>query len=127
MKSSNSLKELKKESSKMKKLSKEFSKNISKLSNNIKEEYNKILEIKMLKLIDRISIGEQLDKEMLINKYLNEDKKLDKEEKNITIYDKVVLDSGTYYKVEGENGCNILDDKGKICGKYENGKYLFSN
>ena len=127
MKSSDSLKQLKKETSKMRKQSKEFSKSINELYNNIKEEYNKILEIKMLKLIDRISNGEQLDKEMLISKYLNEDKKIIEEEKNVTLYDKVVLDNGTYYKVVGENGCNILDDKGNICGKYENGKYLFNN
>jgi len=128
MKSSKSLKDLKKETHKFKKMSKAFSKSVNLLSANIKEEYQQLLELNMLKLIEKISIGENIDKEILINKYLNKEE--EPENKNLkndrTVYDKIDIDGITYYKMEGTSGCSILNDKGKVCGKFEDGKYLFN-
>lgn len=129
MKSSKSLKDLKKETHKFKKMSKSFSKSINLLSANIKEEYQQLLELNMLKLIEKISTGENLDKEILINKYLNKEKETDIEstkKNDKTVYDKIDIDGITYYKMEGTSGCSILNDKGKVCGKFEDGKYLFN-
>ena len=120
-----SLKAIKKDVSSFKKQCKKFQKSISSYVSIIEEEYKKELDMKILELIDKISIGENLDKEDLISKYLKlnvKDGKVELEEKKI-IYDKVVIDGVSYYKKEGNIG--ILDMDGKVCGKFINGNYLF--
>ncbi len=123
---------------------KAFLKNTEKYYHKINKEYSQ----NILKLLESISIGENLDFEMLKNKYLKSSDNIDKTltptteesppelteeqttEENIIqdckILDKITIDGSNYYYENKENGC-IYDSDSKIVGYYNNKKFILNN
>ncbi len=88
----------------------------------INKEYVK----NMTTLIEEIAIGENLDPEMLKNKYLNKKNVKEDIPENDIILDKIEFE-GKYYFVEpGEDG-TVYNENSTVVGKMVNKKVVFSS
>jgi hypothetical protein len=117
-----------------------FSNIINKYYSKINKEYAK----NMIKLIESIAEGENLDSEKLKEKYLNIKKKHSNDddhhhhedhhedphnEDNNTIInkilDKIIIDGTSFYYENKENG-NVYNSSSKLVGLYKDNKIIFS-
>tara|TARA_A100001015_G_scaffold215989_1_gene242550 strand:- start:4345 stop:4716 length:372 start_codon:yes stop_codon:yes gene_type:complete len=123
MKTSKNLKNIKKETE-------NFNIVINKYISGVKKDYKKNLKIVINDLLQRISIGENLDLNTLKEKYIVEKKTKQIPEKKAedveVIFDKINIDGETYYVDKNENG-KIYDSKSKIVGKVNFDKYEFNS
>jgi hypothetical protein len=91
---------------------------ITSYCNKINKEYLK----NMNALIEDIAIGENLDPEMLKDKYLNKKNvKTDSSEDSDTILDKIEFE-GKFYFVEPDGDKKVYGEDSKIVGKMVNNK-----
>ena len=85
-----------------------------------------MLNEKLVKLISDISAGENLDKDYLLNKYLNTEKISTDDNNEIkNTLDRIIINGNRYY-CNNLDGSDFIDTKGVVCGKYINGNYLFN-
>ncbi len=95
---------------------------ITSYCSKINKEYVK----NMTTLIEEIAIGENLDPEMLKNKYLNKKNVKEDIPENDIILDKIEFE-GKYYFVEpGEDG-TVYNENSTVVGKMVNKKVVFSS
>ncbi len=95
---------------------------ITSYCSKINKEYVK----NMTTLIEEIAIGENLDPEMLKNKYLNKKNVKEDIPENDIILDKIEFE-GKYYFVEpGEDG-TVYNENSIVVGKMVNKKVVFSS
>jgi hypothetical protein len=95
---------------------------ITSYCSKINKEYVK----NMTTLIEEIAIGENLDPEMLKNKYLNKKNVKDNIPENDIILDKIEFE-GKYYFVEpGEDG-TVYNENSTVVGKMVNKSVVFSS
>lgn len=122
MKTSKNLKNIKKETE-------NFHVLIDKYISGVKKDYKKNLKIVINDLLQRISIGENLDLNTLKEKYIVEKKTKEitneEEQSSEIIFDKINIDGKTYYVDKTENG-KIYDSKSNIVGKVNLNKYEFT-
>jgi hypothetical protein len=108
---------------------------VSKSCNDINTEYAKNIK----KLLKNIAEGENLDYEMLKEKYLKSSSKeisdvnntniIDDQttidESSEIIFDKIIIDNTNYYYENKENG-KIYDSSSNIVGIYKNKKFILN-